>query len=85
MPTPLGTVRYRLNFAVSLAAGAVAWREAVVACAFSFSTSASGKPPALILALASSASFCQSARVSFSLASAVISSARALFCWRSWP
>ena len=85
MPTPEGTVRYRLIVASSLAAGAVACRPARAACAFSLSTSASGRPPALILALSSSASFFQSARVSFSFASRVISIALLLFCCRTRP
>ena len=62
-----------------------AWRAASAACAFSFSTSASGSPPALILAVASSASFFQSARVSFSLASAVISMARGVVLLEELP
>ena len=85
MPTPVGTVRYRPSFASSLAAGAVACWVAILAAALSFSTAASSRPPALILALISSASFCHRARVSFSLGSRVISMALALFAWSSLP
>ena len=85
MPTPLGTVKYRPIVASSLAAGAVACWVAVFAAALSLSTSASLRLPILIFALASSASFFHRARVSFSLASRVISIALVLLVCKSLP
>ena len=71
IPVPVGTLSVLPNFALSLLASGFAWARAVFCCAVSFSTSASESPLALSLVPISSASFCQSARVSFSLASAV--------------